>query len=84
MGELTNTCDNRGSLEISTNRFREPDLAYRMLIDAHRGLSDEDSAALNARLILILANQIGDLEILREALALAALDVAAEPLQRSF
>ena len=59
-------------LETTTNRFSNPDLAYRLLIDAHRGLSDEDSAAFNARLILILANQIGDLEILRQALQLAA------------
>jgi predicted metal-dependent hydrolase len=58
-------------LEATVNRFANPDLAYRLLIDAHRGLSDEESAALNARLILILANQIGDLEILREAIQLA-------------
>jgi hypothetical protein len=35
------------------------------LIDAHRGLSDEQSALLNAKLILLLANQIGDLEVLK-------------------
>jgi hypothetical protein len=58
-------------LEITQNRFADPDLAYRLLIDAHRGLADEDSAALNSRLILILANQIGSLEILRAAIALA-------------
>jgi Protein of unknown function (DUF2783) len=57
--------------ETATNRFADPDLAYRMLIDAHRGLTDDDSAALNSRLILILANQIGSVEILREAIALA-------------
>ena len=59
-------------LEREVNRFADPDQAYRLLIEAHRGLSDEASAALNARLILILANQIGDLDVLREALALAA------------
>ncbi len=58
-------------LEITTNRFTDPDLAYRLLIDAHRGLTDEASAALNSRLILILANQIGSLEILRAAIDLA-------------
>jgi Protein of unknown function (DUF2783) len=58
-------------LEIAINRFVDPDLAYRLLIDAHRGLTDEDSAALNSRLILILANQIGSLEILRAAIDLA-------------
>jgi Protein of unknown function (DUF2783) len=58
-------------LETEINRLADPDLAYRLLIDAHRGLSDEESAGLNARLILILVNQIGDPEILRQAIALA-------------
>jgi hypothetical protein len=58
-------------LETVTNRFADPDLAYRLLIDAHRGLTEDASAALNSRLILILANQIGSVEILREAIALA-------------
>jgi predicted metal-dependent hydrolase len=58
-------------LETATNRFVDPDLAYRLLIDAHRGLTDEASAALNSRLILILANQIGSLEVLRAAIQLA-------------
>ena len=53
------------------SRFPDPDLAYRALIEAHRGLSEEESAALNTRLVLILANQIGDLDVLREAIALA-------------
>jgi hypothetical protein len=52
-------------------KLADPDRAYRMLIEAHRGLTDQESAALNARLILILANQIGDLDVLREAIALA-------------
>ena len=41
------------------------------MIDAHNGLSDEQSEALNARLILLLANHIGDLRVLREALQAA-------------
>ena len=53
------------------SRFPDPDLAYRTLIEAHRGLTDEESAALNTRLVLILANQIGDMTILTEAIALA-------------
>ncbi len=52
-------------------RFVDPDAAYRTIVEAHRGLSDEDSATLNAALVLILANQIGDMNVLREALALA-------------
>lgn len=59
------------SLETAS-RFPDPDRAYRALIEAHRGLSDEESAALNTRLVLILANHIGDPRVLAEALALAA------------
>jgi hypothetical protein len=58
-------------LETATNRFADPDRAYQLLIEAHRGLSDEASAALNARLILILANQLGSLEALSSAISLA-------------
>ena len=53
------------------SRFPDPDRAYRALIEAHRGLSDEESAALNTQLVLILANHIGDDEVLGEAIALA-------------
>jgi len=56
---------------VSDSRFADPDRAYRALIEAHRGLTDEESAALNSRLVLILANHIGDLNVLQEALALA-------------
>ena len=52
-------------------RFADPDAAYRLLAEAHRDLDERESAALNARLVLILANQIGDLAVLREAVALA-------------
>jgi hypothetical protein len=48
-----------------------PDDFYEALIDAHRDLSPEASHALNARLILLLANHIGRLDVLRKALALA-------------
>jgi hypothetical protein len=44
---------------------------YEALIDSHRDLSDEQSEQLNARLVLLLANHIGDLRVLREALAAA-------------
>ena len=67
---------------ILTPNFREPgrryfrdftpgDDFYEALIEAHNGLTDEQSEALNARLILLLANHIGDLRVLREALAAA-------------
>jgi hypothetical protein len=49
----------------------QPDEFYQALIDAHAGLTDEQSASLNARLILLLANQVGDLDTLRAAIAAA-------------
>ena len=51
--------------------FSPGDEFYEQLIDAHNGMSDEQSAALNARLILLLANHIGDLRVLRDALQAA-------------
>jgi hypothetical protein len=51
--------------------FADPDAAYEALVEAHRGISDEESAALNARLVLVLANHIGDLGVLREAIRLS-------------
>lgn len=44
---------------------------YSALMEAHEGLSFEDSARLNARLVLILADAVGDIETLRRAIALA-------------
>ena len=49
---------------------------YEMLIDGHRGLSDEQSELMNARLVLLLANHIGDLRVLRDAIAAARAGVA--------
>ncbi len=54
-----------------TQRLADPDAAYRLIALGHRGLDAAQSAALNARLVLILASQIGDIEVLRQALALA-------------
>lgn len=56
---------------ITESRFPEPDAAYHALVAAHRGLSEPESAALNARLALILANHIGDQAVLEQAIALA-------------
>ncbi len=56
--------------------FSPGDDFYQMLIDAHRGLSDEQSAQVNAQLILILSNHIGDIAVLREAMALARAGVS--------
>lgn len=51
--------------------FTPGDDFYEMLIEAHRDLSDAQSRLVNARLVLLLANHIGDLRVLREALAAA-------------
>lgn len=53
------------------NAYGPGDDFYEMLINTHRDLSDEQSELLNARLILVLANHIGDLGTLREALNIA-------------
>lgn len=53
---------------ITTPNIPVPDEFYAELLRAHEGMSEEESAALNARLILVLANQIGDREVLREAI----------------
>jgi hypothetical protein len=58
------------ALSTSSN-FASPDDAFRAIVEAHRGLSDAQSADLDAALVLILANHIGDLAVLREALVLA-------------
>ena len=54
---------------------------YEVLIEAHRDLTLEQSHALNARLVLLLANHVGTLDVLREALA-AAREGAEAPAPR--
>jgi hypothetical protein len=54
------------------SNFTDPDAAYRLIVEAHRGLTEAQSADLDAALVLVLANHIGDLDVLREAIALAA------------
>ncbi len=61
---------------ITDPNLSAPDDFYEALIDAHRDLSPADSQALNARLVLLLANHIGTLAVLKQALA-AARDSAA-------
>jgi hypothetical protein len=58
------------ALSTSSN-FAKPDDAFRAIVEAHRGLTDAQSADLDAALVLILANHIGDLGVLREAIELA-------------
>jgi hypothetical protein len=55
-----------------------PDDFYDQLIGMHRGLTDAQSAHANAKLILLLANHIGDAAVLRAALAAAREDIAPQ------
>ena len=52
-------------------RLADPDALYEALMQAHRALDEAASRRLDARLVLLLANHIGDMDILREAIALA-------------
>ena len=59
-------------MPLSTgSNFARPDDAFRAIVEAHRGLTDEQSADFDAALVLILANHVGDIDVLREAIALA-------------
>lgn len=49
----------------------DADAFYEQLLDAHEGLDDKQSALLNARLILLLANQVGDAKVLKECVEAA-------------
>jgi hypothetical protein len=48
--------------------IEDPDSFYNALVDCYRGLDDKQVGLFNARLILLLANQIGDRTVLDEAL----------------
>lgn len=59
-----------GALRRTLN-LNQPDEVYNAIVDAHKGLSEEECRTLDARLILLLANHIGDEEVIREALKAA-------------
>jgi hypothetical protein len=56
---------------ITQPHFEAPDDFYEALIDAHRDLDAAASDALNARLVLLLANHVGSQRVLLAALAAA-------------
>ena len=64
-------------LNIELN-LASPDDFYAALVELHRGLSDEQSELVNARLILLLSNHVGDIEILREAMRRAREGIEGE------
>jgi hypothetical protein len=55
----------------TTPNFTDPDGFDEAWADAHEGLSDSESGDLDARLVLLLANQIGDAALLLECIAAA-------------
>jgi hypothetical protein len=63
---------------LTTPHLTAPDDFYEALIDAHRDLSSAQSAEVNAKLVLLLANHIGSLDVLREALNAARASVTAK------
>ncbi|MBC7608231.1 MAG: DUF2783 domain-containing protein [Polaromonas sp.] len=58
-------------METSLN-FQDADAFYENLLDAHQGLSREQSEAFNARLILLMANQIGNTALLVKCITAAS------------
>ncbi|WP_277183144.1 DUF2783 domain-containing protein [Caballeronia sp. BR00000012568055] len=61
-------------LNIEPN-IADMDAFYEQLIDTHQGLSDADSQFVNAKLVLLLANHIGDIDVLKDAFAKAREDL---------
>ncbi|CAG0959588.1 hypothetical protein BURK1_00643 [Burkholderiales bacterium] len=64
---------------LTEPNLASPDDFYERVIAAHRGLDDAQSATVNAKLILLLANHIGDAQVLEQAIAAAREDVAPAP-----
>ena len=62
---------------VTTPNFTSADDFYEALIDAHRDLDTPSSHELNAKLVLLLANHVGDVAVLGEALAAARASVLA-------
>jgi hypothetical protein len=62
------------------SRLARPDEFYQRLLELHRGLTEEQSRLANAKLILLLANHIGDHTVLDEALRIAREDLGEAPI----
>lgn len=56
---------------ITEPHLEQPDRFYEALVQAHQGLDDAQSQALNAQLVLLLANHIGRHDVLAQALQAA-------------
>ncbi|MCK0126086.1 DUF2783 domain-containing protein [Gelidibacter sp. F2691] len=58
---------------VLTPNIESADDFYAELLEAHEGLSKDESDALNARLVLVLANHVGDRDVLSDAIKAAVL-----------
>ena len=65
---------------ITDINLSDPDGFYEALISTHSDLSPTQSEAINARLVLLMANHIGDLSVLREAMKLARSSIVTDPM----
>ena len=63
---------------VTAPNFSSPDDFYEALLDAHRDLSTPQSHELNAKLVLLLANHVGDEDVLAQALAAARASVVPD------
>ena len=63
----------------TTLNLQDADGFYERLLDAHAGLSEAESELLNARLILLLANQVGNAQVLKECIAAARVGETESP-----
>lgn len=63
---------------LTESRFADPDRAFRLLIEARRGLMPDEAARLDACLVLLLANHIGDDSVLERAIAAARQAIEAD------
>lgn len=64
-------------MDLDTLNLEDPDGFYAALLQHHEGLDDAQSALLNAKLVLLMANQIGDMARLNALLDAARADIAA-------
>ncbi len=71
MSKLQNQANFHDSGSNIRGDFEPGDAFYEALMDAHQGLNESQSHLLNARLILVMANHIGNLEVLKQAIQTA-------------
>ncbi len=64
---------------VTDPNLPDPDGFYERLIAMHQGLSDSESALVNARLVLLLANHVGDPDVLVQAMTAARRGVGPAP-----